>query len=310
MSTFDMRRLRYFLKIAEVGSLTRAAEALHVAQPALSHHMRALEEEFGLQLIVRGSRGIQTTEAGARLVREATNLFEITRLIPDRVRQDDTALEGVVTIALGQSIGSRVVAPLLALAAKRLPGIRLDIREHMIAYLPSVVRSGAVDLGLSYDTRGGSGLQVKKLVPEDVGVIGTPALAARYLGRPTPKKVTFQDLAPLPLYLTLRSNHLRELIETACQKAKVTLKVVTDVDSMHFLREIARSGIGFTILPKSNLHSPSERGRLWWAPLANPPLKQDICLVIRSGRPLSRATSAVCELAAEVAIGSEKTKSA
>src|SRR6185503_8457888 len=101
MSTFDMRRLRYFLKIAESGSLTRAAEELRVAQPALSHHMRALEDEFGVQLIVRGSRGVQMTDAGARLAREATDLFEITRLIPDRVRQDGSALEGVVTIALG-----------------------------------------------------------------------------------------------------------------------------------------------------------------------------------------------------------------
>lgn len=271
MSTFDMRRLRYFMKIAEVGSLTRAAEALRVAQPALSHHMRALEQEFGVQLIVRGSRGIQLTEAGTRLARESANLFEITKLIPDRVRQDDSALEGVVTVALGQSIGSRMVAPMLELARKKLPRIRLDIREHMILHLPSVVRSGAVDFGLSYDTRSGSGLQVTKLIAEDVGVIGTPALARRYFGWTTPKKVTVQDLAHLPLYLTLPSNHLRELIEGACQKAKVRLSVVTDVDSMHFLREIARSGIGFTILPKSNLDSPSERRRLWWAPIVSPP---------------------------------------
>lgn len=302
MSTFDMRRLRYFLKIAESGSLTRAAEELRVAQPALSHHMRALEDEFGVQLIVRGSRGVQTTEAGARLVREATDLFEITRLIPDRVRQDGSALEGGVTIALGPSIGSRLVAPLLDLTAKRLPGIRLDIREHTIDHLPNVVRSGAVDLGLSYDTQGGSGLQVTELIPEELGVIGTHALAARYFGRPAPKRVRFRDLAPLPLYLTLRSNHLRELVEAACQKAKVTLKVVTEVNSTYFLREIARSDIGFTILPKSNLVSRSER-QLWWAPLVDPPIVQTICLVVRSGRPVSRAAQAVGDLATAVVTG-------
>jgi LysR family nitrogen assimilation transcriptional regulator len=266
----------------------------------LSHHIRALEAEFGLQLIVRGSRGIQVTDAGARLVREATDLFEITRLLPERVRQDDNALEGGVTVAFGQSIGSRVVAPLLALAAKRLPNIRLDIREHMSSHLPNAVRSGVVDFGLSYDTRNGSGLQVRKLTPEDVGLTGTPGLAARFLGRPLPKKVSFEKLAALPLFLTLRSNHLRELIETACQKSKVTLKVVTDVDSMHFLREIARNGVGFTILPKSNLDFPYERGHLWWAPLVDPRIAQDICLVFRSGRPMSKAAAAVCELATEV----------
>ena len=67
----DFRRLRYFVKVAELGSLTRAAEALHMAQPALSQHIRGLEDEIGAKLLARGPRGVTLTEAGQRMLEES-----------------------------------------------------------------------------------------------------------------------------------------------------------------------------------------------------------------------------------------------
>src|SRR5687767_12555895 len=104
-ASFDLRRLRYFVKVAETGSLTRAAAALHVAQPALSQQIRVLEDELGVQLLARGPRGVTLTEAGQRLLAESRRIFDGIKVGVERVKGGPEP-EGQVVIGVGQLAGS------------------------------------------------------------------------------------------------------------------------------------------------------------------------------------------------------------
>ena len=162
-SSFDLRRLRYFVKVAELGSLTRAAAALHIAQPALSQQMRMLESELGVEVFERGPRGVRLTEAGKRLLVEARRLLDDMSAIAERIR-DPGDPEGQVVLGVGQSIGSMLMAPLLERAAERIPRVRIQVRELLGGLLQDLIRSGGIDFALSLNTVNCEGVRSRTLL--------------------------------------------------------------------------------------------------------------------------------------------------
>ena len=112
-SCFDLRRLRYFLSVAEFGSVTRAAAELYVAQPALSLQMRLLEEEFGREIFARGPQGVRLTEFGTQLVDESRALLADVRARRERLQASNSEPQGTVTIGFAQTLGSVLALPLL-----------------------------------------------------------------------------------------------------------------------------------------------------------------------------------------------------
>ena len=102
MSSFDLRRLRYFVAVAELGSVTRAASELHVAQPALSYQIRLLEEEVGGELFARGPRGVRLTELGIALAAESRRLLGDIKALRNRLSDRAGDPEGEVVVGLAQ----------------------------------------------------------------------------------------------------------------------------------------------------------------------------------------------------------------
>ena len=105
MSSFDLRRLRYFVAVAELGSVTKAASELHVAQPALSHQIRLLEEELGGALFTRGPHGVSLTELGTTAAAESRHLLGNIKALRDRLSVHAGGTEGEVVVGLAQTIG-------------------------------------------------------------------------------------------------------------------------------------------------------------------------------------------------------------
>src|SRR6516162_1047517 len=123
----DIRRLRYFLGIVEQGSLSRAAEFLHVAQPALTLHLKRLEDEFGCELVERSSRGVIPTEFGQRLAQRAKVLLEDLNHLRDEVRGMTTAPAGSAFIGIPTSLGSVLTVPSVMAPRARFPLVRLRV---------------------------------------------------------------------------------------------------------------------------------------------------------------------------------------
>jgi len=301
--SFEPRRLRYFVKVAELGSLTRAAEVLHIAQPALSQHIRALENELGVQLLARSSRGVTLTEAGQRLHYEARALLASMKTMVERVKDDTRDPEGEVVIGVGQTIGSLLMVPLLELAAERLPRVRIQIREMLSGLLPDLVRSGAVDFALSYNTTSGDGVEAITILSEAMCLVGQRRLVERHLGK-TPvghnRDVRFRELEGVPLYLSRRTHIVRELIERVAKKKGVTLNLLAEVDSLYIMKELAMGGAGCSVLSHANLCRELEHEDLFIGRITAPFIRREICFVRRHGHILPRAARETASLAAEV----------
>lgn len=125
----DLRALRYFLSVAQLGSITRAAQALNVAQPALSRQIRKLEEELGVTLLLRRPRGVELTPAGARLLERAEAVFRSLREAAEELRSD--TMEGVGRISLGvpPAMGVMLVPELMRRFRAAQPRAALHVRE-------------------------------------------------------------------------------------------------------------------------------------------------------------------------------------
>lgn len=294
--SFDLRRVRYFIRVAELGSLTRAAEALHVAQPALSQQIRLLETELDEKLFVRGPRGVALTDAGARLLTEARGLLDGIGAIVERVKSGPEP-EGRVVIGVGQSIGSLLVVPLLQRAAERLPGVRITVREMVGGLLPDLMRSGSVDFALSLNTVGGHGVRFVAVLSEEMHLVGQRHLVERHLVHSRNGGFNFRDLDGLPLLLSRRGQFVRDAVERAARSKAIALNLRAEVDSLHLQKELVLSGAGCCILSSSNLRREAHDHDLYMGRITAPLIRREVFLLLRGG--LSRAACEVLWVALE-----------
>lgn len=297
--SFEIRRLRYFIKVAESGSLTRAAEALHVAQPALSQQMRSLEDQLGVQLLTRGPRGVTLTEAGQRLLLESRDLLASMKSLKERVKNARDP-EGEVVIGVGQTIGSVLMVPLLELASGRFPRVRIQVREMMSGLIPELVRSGAVDFAISYNTPSASGIEATTVLSEEMCLVGQRRMVERHVAVGGAEDFRFRDIAGLPLFLSRRGHIMRELVERAAKAKGITLNLLAEVDSLYIMKELALGGTGCCVLSRANLRREIEHHDLFVGRITAPVIRRDVCLVQRHGQVMPRAAAELAALAVQV----------
>ncbi|HEX2828688.1 MAG TPA: LysR family transcriptional regulator [Burkholderiales bacterium] len=299
MSSFDLKRLRYFVAVAELGSVTRAASELHVAQPALSREMRLLEGEVGGELFARGPQGVRLTELGQTLAAQCRELLADLRSVREGLRDDVREPTGSVVIGVAQTIGPVLAPVLVALAAKRLARVHLQIRELMSSDIPDLLRTESIDFALSYAIPAGRGIRSTDLFSEDLFVVGTSAVARQCLGKSTAAEIVFSELRHVPLYLSARTNGFREELEQMARARKVRLNVVAEIDSVAIRREMALDGAGFTILSGATIRRDMSRRGVFAARIVDPRVRREVCFVSRSGSAVSRAAREIAGLARE-----------
>ncbi len=164
----DIRPLRYFVTIAELGSFSAASRHLNVAQPALSRHIKALEADLATPLLVRSPQGVTMTEPGERLFHHALSILRQIDLVPGMVTKPDHPVTGRVSIGLPTSASAILSAPLLARAAERFPGVRLHLVESLSGFLLEWVQSRRVDLAILFDAEPSPTLWLKTMLVENL----------------------------------------------------------------------------------------------------------------------------------------------
>src|ERR1700709_1661835 len=125
----QFRQLRYFVKIVEAGSFSRAAATIHVAQPALSQQIAELEERMGILLLQRSARGVRPTAAGEVLYKEASAILRQLEQLPGIVRSSSATPEGAVTIGIASSLAPALAGPFIESCRKALPKITLRFTD-------------------------------------------------------------------------------------------------------------------------------------------------------------------------------------
>ena len=294
----DMRQLRYFAQVVESGSFSKAATQLHVAQPALSQHVRHMEEELGVSLLHRGTHGVTPTEAGDRLLRHAKRILAEFAEIPDSVRGEAIAPRGEVRFGLPGTVSELLAAPLIEAARDRYPEVRIRVVEAMSGYILDWLKRGDVDLAMIYSTSNPRGLAVHHGLSEEICLFASP----RFGGEDDIEgaAVRLEDAARLPLLVPGPGHGLRELIEEAALSIRVPISPAVEIDSYSQIKKLALRGLGYGILPRMAVQREAEAGifRVWG--IEEPKITRKVYLAYSTERPLLNAPRAVGQLAWDI----------
>ncbi|HVZ44906.1 MAG TPA: nitrogen assimilation transcriptional regulator NAC [Ramlibacter sp.] len=256
----NLRRLKYFVKIVDIGSLTQASEVLHIAQPALSQQIATLEGEFNEQLLVRTAKGVRPTEAGKTLYKHAQLILKQFEQARVEVRNASRAVAGKVSVGLAPGTAAAGLAlPLLRTIRARFPQVLLHLNENFGTTLTDLIADGRMDMAVLYGTRPVPGLAFLPLLYEDFVLVG-PARP----GEET-DAVTLAQAAAKPLLMLRPHNVVRRIIDEAFMRAKVVPEVIAELESTASLVDSVASGLGAAILPASaaQLVGKASSAQLW-----------------------------------------------
>jgi LysR family transcriptional regulator, nitrogen assimilation regulatory protein len=289
-SFMRFRQLRYFCKIVECKSFTRAAATIHIAQPALSEQIAELEAVMGVELLHRSARGVRATEAGEVLYREATALLRHLDRIPALIRSSGGVVEGTVSLGYAPGFGARLMTHFLAVCQKALPKVTLQLIAGDNSGLRDRVEAQTLDLALIFETELQLPLMSRRpLYRQRLYYIG-PALDAQSSG-----SLSLAQLAEMPLLLTMTSTVSRMVVNHAFSAAGLTANVVAEINDSPSLFAAVRAGLGGTILPIGDLTAVGV-GDLPPPVLIEPPLNVTCAIVANSDIPLTAAGEAVRKL--------------
>lgn len=291
----DLRHLRYFVTIVEVGSFSKAAHRLRVAQPALSQHVRNMEMDLGVELLFRSPQGVRATQAGETLVRHARLILTQMEVAREAVRLGQSEPEGEVRFGLPGTVSQMLCVPLLSEARRRYPKIRLRVAEAMSGFVLDWLREGKIDLGVLYRSVADRKLQARRVLSEELCLLG-PTEPMDH-PHPPPGPVSFAAVSDLTLILPSLGHGLRDLIEERALSESVHLNTVIDIDTYGQIKLLVEGGLGYSILPSAALQAEVSGGLLRTWPMGDPVLSRDLHLVRPCNRPLSNAVRAIEELA-------------
>ena len=269
----DLRRLRYFYEIGERGSISAAARALNVAQPALSHHVMELERSLGMALLERLSRGVRLTQAGRILHQHARAILDQVAKAEEDVRRLRGDLPPI-RLAIIPSLAVSLTPALFAAAAQELPGVALHLFEMRTDHSHELIGSGRVDFAVNLaDSRWPAG---ETLISEPL------FLAQAGSGGPAPSTaVRFQELASLRLIMPERNNPLRRIVEDAAARAGITLDVIMEIDGLQSLKEAVAAGIGASVLSWHAVRHECGTGMLIARRIRKPSIDRSVVLESR-----------------------------
>ncbi|MEA1832085.1 LysR substrate-binding domain-containing protein [Methylobacterium durans] len=280
----DIAQLRTLVHVAELGSLSKAAARLRIAQPALSRQVRLLEEELGLRLFERHGRGMVPTERGREVLMHAARVLGEVDALRARAAGPGSALSGHVAVGLPPTVADRVSVPLVAAFRAEHPGVLVQLVSAYTGYLLDWLHRGEVDVAVLYDPRVTRALRTEPLTQETLYLIGPPDAGLAH-EHPVP----FAEVVRAPLLLPSRRHGLRNVLDQFAHEAGAVLDVVVETDSYTALKDLVRHGYGRTILPLAPIRADVAAGRLTAAPITDPAPTRRVVLCYPSDRPVSRA---------------------
>lgn len=295
----NLRRLKYFVKIVDIGSLTQAADVLHIAQPALSQQLATLEGEVRQQLLLRTKRGVTPTEAGKVLYRHAQLILRQCEQARVDMNAAERGLSGAASVGLAPGTAAASLAlPLLRAVRARHPGVLLYLNETYGSTLSELVMNGRMDLAVLYGGKNAvHGLSFLPLLKEQLFVVGSGSLPA------PPDQVSLRMLGDIDLYLARPYNVVRRMVDEAFAAAGITPRVVAEVESASTLTAVIADGLGATILPASMAREVAASCNAWLCRIVEPVIEAPLALCQSDHLPLSEPALAIKEILLELVAG-------
>ncbi len=253
----EIRRLSYFVRIAEDGSLTRAAGMVRVAQSALSRQMRLLEEELGVPLFERTARGMRLTVDGERLHASVAAPLRELELAIQGIRSSPS--HGVAHLALGlpPSIADLIGRSLALQLRSAFPDIRFRLIEGPTGGLGDWLARGLIDFAVLEEVSRNDLLIEQKLLSLPFMLVGLPGIEA-----PSGSSVGIEEALALPLIVPSHHLGMRAAINDVAQRSGLSLDIEMEADSTRLIMELVQSGVGYALLPKRYVFQAVAAGQL------------------------------------------------
>jgi DNA-binding transcriptional LysR family regulator len=290
----DIRQLRYFVAIAEQGSLSAAAQALGIAQPSLSQQIKTLEEELGVDLFVRHARGVTLTELGLQFCDHSRRIIQEADRAKEAVRSRSASPAGRVSVGLPTSACRGLSLHLFSAISERLPDIQLHVVEAMTGYLDELVQVGRLDVALLYDHKAFEHVAWTEMMVEDL-MLFVPA------GSPIGglASIPFAEVFDMPVVLPARPNVARIVLEQLAARHNVEPKAM-DCDSLPAIGQLVRSRQYNTIMPHFAFATEIERGEMIAIPILDPTPSWRLSVVVSQRTMNMRGSDGVARVMAEV----------
>lgn len=296
----DIRQLRYFITISEERSLSAASHRLGVAQPSLSQHVIRLEEELGLDLIVRTSRGITLTDDGVRLVDHARSICRRMDACIDEMRDNSDAIAGTVILGLPPSVSMVLSVPLAETVRVELPNVRLQATEAMSGFVRGWIADETVDLGFLYHLDPRDQFNNIHLLDEDLYFFSTTETWP--LATPPGAPVRLADLQKVELILPSPNHGLTKTVQKHAKARGIDLNVVIEMDAMTQIKELVARGSAHTIFAPAAAHDFELRGEMVKSKIIDPIISRPVYLCTNPMKMRTRAAGRLQELIIDVTL--------
>src|SRR5690606_17021284 len=221
-----LRQIKYFVEVAEQGSLTAAADKLNIAQPSLSRQIRMLEFELGLSLFIRNGRGVVPTEAGKILAERGREILRQVNSLRATLAQTRNGTAGHVAIGIPSSLVSLLGVALVTGFRKKLPEVSISISDALSITMQDWILGGRLDIGIIYKPTTSIGISTIPVLEEEL-------LLVSHVSRKGPgSDIALKDIADIPLILPRHPHEIRVLVDGRMDAIGVKPRIVLEVDSI------------------------------------------------------------------------------
>jgi DNA-binding transcriptional LysR family regulator len=256
----DLRRLEIFVRVAELGSFSRAAEALHLTQPTVSEHVRALEEVLGVQLLDRLGRGATPTPAGTLLLGYARRMLTLAREATQAIEQFQGRVSGELTIGGSTIPGEYVVPELIGAFRGKYPEVRVSLLIGASREVQAWVEEGRVEIGVVGAPPSARALEGHPLMADELVVV--VGAEHPWAGR---KTIGLEDLKAEPMIVRERGSGSRETFERALEGVGLDLaefRIVGEIASTQAIKQAVRAGVGVSLISRRAVEDECRAGLL------------------------------------------------
>lgn len=295
----DLKQLEYFVRVAELGSFTRAAQALNVAQPALSRQVRLLEVELRQNLLVRNGRGATPTQAGQLLLEHGRGILHQVERAREELGRVRTGLTGRVALGLPPSVARVLTVPLTRAFRSKMPEAQLSISEGLSSAMQENLQNGRLDIAVLYNPSQVTGIEHTTLVQEALWLVQPrpPGLQED----PPPPPIRLQDVAELPLVIPTRPNAIRMHVESEMAALGLRPQIALEIDGVSAILDLVADGAGYALLPANAVMRSVRPSAFSVRPVTEPALVIQLTTAISSLRPSTLTQQATLSLLSELA---------
>jgi LysR family nitrogen assimilation transcriptional regulator len=290
----DLKQIEYFVRVAELGSFTRASAALNIAQPALSRQIRLLEVELRQTLLVRNGRGAAPTEAGNLLLEHGRGILHQVQRAREELGRVRGSLAGRVAIGLPSSLARMITVPLTRAFRQQMPDAALSIREGLSVAIHESLLAGRLDIAVLYNAQPSADIDISPLMEEELLLVQArpPGLPED----PPPPAITLREVAALPLLIPSRPNAIRMHVEAEMANIDCRPQVVLEIDGVAAILDLVADGVGCAVLSRNAVASSIRPSAFTVRSIQQPAMRTKLALATSSLRPSTLTQQATLDL--------------